>query len=248
MASGIISMKNFNVRLISAAIAAPVLLVGAVVFFSQNSSSQNNKSAELVTASPDSTTATATTLPLTCANGGVCKVDDIGPGGGTIFYDAGSPQPWGQYLEVSPPDAQTKAAWGCPQTLISGTLSDIGAGRDNTNKIIAKCADTRSAAQLAHAYSTTSTQAGDWFLPSRDELNLLCLKYSTGRTDTTKDKKHQTGGCTGNKTPTGGFVSGDYWSSFEDHADDARGQLFNDGVQYDGLKTNIYNVRPIRAF
>lgn len=241
-------MKRFNVRVISAAIAALVVLVGVVVFFSQNNSSQNNNSTEQTNTLPDSTTATTTTLPQTCANGGLCKVDDIGPGGGTIFYDAGSPQPWGQYLEVSPPDAQTKAAWGCPQTLISGTLSDIGAGRDNTNKIIAKCADARSAAQLAHAYFTTSTQAGDWFLPSREELNLLCLKYSTGRTDTTKDKKHQTGGCTGNKTPTGGFVPGDYWSSFEDHADDARGQLFNDGVQYDGLKTNVYNVRPIRSF
>ena len=241
-------MKNFNVRLVSAAIAALVLLVAVVALFSQNSSSQNDNSTEQTNVSPDSTTATAPTLPLTCASGGVCKMDDIGPGGGIIFYDAGSPQSWGQYLEVSPPDAQTKAAWGCPQTLISGTLSDIGAGRDNTNKIIAKCADARGAAQLAHAYFTTSTQAGDWFLPSRDELNLLCLKYSTGRTDTTKDKKHQTGGCTGNKTPTGGFVSGDYWSSFEDHADDARGQLFNDGVQYDGLKTNVYYVRPIRSF
>ena len=31
-----------------------------------------------------------------------CAVDAMGPGGGRVFYDAGSVQPWGRFLEVAP--------------------------------------------------------------------------------------------------------------------------------------------------
>ena len=39
--------------------------------------------------------------PWTCANGGSCVIGDIGPGGGIVFYAEATPQPWGQYMEVS---------------------------------------------------------------------------------------------------------------------------------------------------
>jgi len=33
-----------------------------------------------------------------------CTIGDTGPAGGIVFYDAGSTQPWGRYLEAAPPD------------------------------------------------------------------------------------------------------------------------------------------------
>jgi len=37
-----------------------------------------------------------------CALGGACKVGDVGPGGGTVVYDAGEVKWWGRYLEALP--------------------------------------------------------------------------------------------------------------------------------------------------
>ena len=57
------------------------------------------------TVAPTTTTSTVaptttTTIPRTCANGGVCKLGDTGPGDGVVFYVASSQQSWGRYLEV----------------------------------------------------------------------------------------------------------------------------------------------------
>ena len=45
----------------------------------------------------------------TCSAGTSCQVGDIGPGGGVVFYDAGSSQSWGRWLEASPASCQASA-------------------------------------------------------------------------------------------------------------------------------------------
>jgi len=68
----------------------------------------------------------------------------------------------------------------------------------------------------------------DWFLPSKDELNLIY------------ENLHLKG--------AGGYSSGIYWSSSETHSRYAWGQDFYDGSQY-GINRNFdYRVRPVRAF
>ena len=75
---------------------------------------------------------TTTTVPVTtttlvaCASGGLCRVGDRGPGGGYVFYDAGSTQPWGRYLEVAPSDLGTyqwNDAMNAAQSYAGGGLS-----------------------------------------------------------------------------------------------------------------------------
>jgi len=194
---------------------------------------------------------TAPTIPKTY------NIGDTGPGGGIVFYDAATQQSWGRYLEAAPTDYQvngsrTPVQWGCQGTPTGVTATAIGTGRANTDKIRVECTTADIAADVANKYSTTSTAgapgaAGQWFLPSRDELNELCKRYSNGRTDTTAYSAFQNG-CTGNRSPTGGFAAGLYWSSSEGSAYYAWYQSFNLGDQNYSSKGDTYCVRPVRAF
>ena len=137
-----------------------------------------------------------------CASGGVCAIGDIGPGGGIVFYDAGSPQSWGRYLEAAPKTwnggtSDPRASWGCFDTSISGVSGTaIGTGAANTAAIVAGCFESGIAASLADV--STFGGKSDWFLPSKDELELMF--FNLGRKG------------------VGGFVGNFYWSSSENSA------------------------------
>ena len=124
----------------------------------------------------------------------------------------------------------------------------IGQGFNNTQ--IMKVSGATSLAQAAVlAYAGNST-AGQWFIPSTNELNELC-KYARGQTtggltvpcDTTGTLK------TGITNDLGGFV-GYYWSSSELNSTTAWLQGFSDAVQNGGSKSigTLVYVRPVRAF
>ena len=182
---------------------------------------------------------------------------ETGPGGGIVFYDAGAKQLWGRYLEAAPTDYQVsgdraKVVWGCYEKETGAKATAIGTGKANTATILTNCTTAGIAADVANKYSTTNTAgapgaAGQWFLPSLDELNVLCKIYSNGRTDTTGYRYYQKG-CTGNTAPTGGFAADFYWSSSEYDASAAREQNFNYGYQSASGKNYTGYVRPVRAF
>ena len=196
-------------------------------------------------------TATPTTPTTTIAR--TYQVGDAGPGGGMVFYDAGTKQLWGRYLEVAPTDYQVNGLrasveWGCYETLTGVTATAIGAGKDNTDMIRSKqCAAAGIAADVANKYSTSTAAAGQWFLPSMDELNELCKIYSNGRTDTAQYESNQNG-CTGSTSPTGGFAAAYYWSSSDSLAGHAWGENFGYGIQTNVRKDTASFVRPVRAF
>jgi hypothetical protein len=114
--------------------------------------------------------------------------DNTGPGGGKVFYysKAGftmtDTNEVCHYLEAAPADMPTTLAWASSAFIppgnggtgdwvnISGTGTDIGTGRKNTELILATDVDA-PAAKACKDYSNGGKT--DWFLPSKDELNEL---------------------------------------------------------------------------
>ena len=91
---------------------------------------------------------------------------NIGISGCNIIYDKGSYSDGWRYLEsASTPTA--KYYWGCDGTSIGQTLTDVGAGLANTNRINSICTSTSALAYAAKHY--TYNGYTDWFLGSSEE-------------------------------------------------------------------------------
>ena len=160
----------------------------------------------------------------------VYSIGSTGPGGGIVFYDAGSTLSWGRYLEAatsatSPSWSDLLMPWSGNTNTLVGTSTAIGTGLANTNAAVAQNNTPNKAITICRSY--TGGGKSDWFLPSKDELNQLYTQ----------------------KTVVGEFTVNGYWSSSESSATNAINQYFDNGVQYtiDG-KTTTLRVRPIRAF
>jgi len=114
-------------------------------------------------------------------------------------------------------------------TVTGATATALGAGRADTDLIIAVQGATATsyAAGVARAYSGGGYT--DWYLPSKDELAKLYL----------------------NRAAIGGFVSTgdcDYWSSSEGAANWAWNQGFDNGDQIPWNKSDTSRVRAVRSF
>ena len=191
-----------------------------------------------------------------CADVLICVVGDAGPGGGIVFYDAGSTQSWGRYLEVAcvswqnncvGTTADPRAEWGCFGRIITGADGTaIGAGEQNTTDManpVGGCLESGIAARLADELVLGGQS--DWFLPSKDGLNALC-KWAFGDTVNAVCNNGGPGGLS--LTGFGGFSTGAYWSSSEYDDDFAWYQGFGNGFQLNVTKDTTLYVRPVRAF
>jgi hypothetical protein len=172
--------------------------------------------------------------------GGTPSIGDT-YGGGIVFYilqsgDAGYDADVQHGLIAATEDQSSGIQWFNNGRLIStGAIGTaVGTGAANTTAIISAQGETPTnyAAGLARAY--TGGGYDDWFLPSKDELNLLYLQ------------RVAVGGFSIGTTPSapGGY----YWSSTEYDNNTAWGQNFDNGDQYDNIKNNTNNVRAVRAF
>ena len=155
---------------------------------------------------------------------------DIGPAGGLIFYVKSSYSDGWRYLEAAPASTEwTGKEWGSYGTFIGGTETGIGTGQSNTNTIVIwlnSHSETDRAALVCDAlvYGDYS----DWFLPSKDELNLMRKNlYLAG---------------------VGGFFGNYYWSSSEGDAYSAWTQVFSYNIQGSYDKNYGRLVRAVRAF
>jgi hypothetical protein len=155
-------------------------------------------------------------------------------GGGIVFYvyDGGK-----HGLIAASSDQSTGIRWygGGSFTNTRARADGVGAGFKNTAIIIANqgAVDGNAfAATVCNEYSVTAggVTYGDWYLPSRHELNLLYIQKVAGT--------------------VGGFATNNvlYWSSTEENASYAGVQNFTDGLQSIDGKLFTNYVRAIRAF
>jgi len=202
--------------------------------------------------------AAAIALGKICAEVGICKVGDTGPGGGIVFYDAGSQQSWGRYLEVAPIGwsgvSQDPAAKWCENFSTSVPLNEepgawgeaVGTGKSNTDLMLAGC--TSGAAVVARDYRGGGRS--DWFLPSIDELTVLCEFEIFRATSDSRPICPKSYGLS-----LRSFVWGlSYWSSSRccekgsPYRFHALAQGFGNGITSTSLRSDTYFVRPVRAF
>ena len=184
-------------------------------------------------------------------NGGeeiVYNLRDTGPAGGLIFYINPNYETDGwRYLEAAPQSTEwTSKQWGKNGTLVSGTGTAIGTGKNNTDLIVAvlnaEPADSDRAAQLADALSHGGYE--DWFLPSKDELYEMCWVLHSIRWNGSSAEDNPAYGT----NRVGGFANVFYWSSSEYNRYGAWYQYFNVGVQDYIFKDDYIRVRAVRAF
>lgn len=167
-------------------------------------------------------------------------IGGMGEGGGIVFYyskegfpvySADGSSSTFHYLECSY-DVLGKVGWGIDDSI--NTKNGIGYGKLNTKTISDTSHSTSDcAAKLCLSFSTMNTSAGDWWLPSKDELNLIY-----------ENLKKQ------------GFIEGEgnFWSSSSYNSDYAWFQDFSKGYQndrryyYPSGAPFTHSVRAIRAF
>jgi len=164
------------------------------------------------------------------------KTGYIGPAGGIIFFVKSNHSGGWRYLEAAPEDSPP-LAWGAGDTGepdVKGTTLELGEGLRNTNLIVSLTnpngTDT-TAAQYCFLLSIErdGKKYDDWFLPSLNELNILCrVLKAEGK---------------------GGLKDASYWSSSQSAAKTAWFETFNNGRVYpNGYKGDKLYVRAIRAF
>jgi hypothetical protein len=160
----------------------------------------------------------------------VWVVGKAGPAGGIVFYDAGSQQGWGRWLECAPADVDggnPKVWWnGTAIGIPSAKETGIGTGKANTEAIVAAQGAGSYAASLCQAYSLNGFS--DWFLPSKDELNLMYMKLKV--------------------SGLGSFAAHNYWSSSQGDTYKAWNQYFDNDFQYNSNTYSNFLVRAVRAF
>ena len=144
-----------------------------------------------------------------CLGGIIAYIDDTGEHG----------------LIAAPSDQSTGIRWYNGSYITTGaTGTAIGTGKSNTDKIVQVQGNGNYAAKLCD--DLVIDGYGDWYLPSKGELNEL---YK-------------------NRDVIGGFGTSYYWSSSEYTNYEAWCQYFGSGRQDESSKGNTWKVRAVRAF
>ena len=199
----------------------------------------------------------------TCTPGTDCPIGSTGPGGGRVFYDAGSQQSWGRYLEVAVDGwsgtTTDPATFWCYRDTVYTLASvtdpilraslgeEIGKGKANTIFMLEGCSSAPKISIFQYANRFTGGGKTDWYIPSKSELNELCKFVNYQPTGNVQIA------CRPSSNFRFGFEKSKYWSSSEHEGPNAWYQDFSNGEQgINGKATTMsiymYLTRPIRSF
>jgi len=174
------------------------------------------------------------------------EIGDLGPAGGYIFYDKGYYSDGWRFLEASPANSEFNADWGAWDIIsgnyvwydVEGTETSIGTGKSNTRLIVDmlnELGQTDKSSQICD--SMIVNDFSDWFLPSKDELNLM---YHT---------LHLHGiGHFGQGSGIDPWMNWDYCSSSQSDINHIWGHSFDTGIQTFYGKHSYSRIRAIRSF
>jgi hypothetical protein len=157
------------------------------------------------------------------------KIGDTGPAGGIVFYDKFSSTGGWRYLEAAPKETEQSLQWG--NFHFGTTPRELGAGKKNTQTLVDEGKFTLTAARFC--YDLEYGGYDDWYLPSRDELNLMYENLKLKKLGDFADGKYW----------SSSYWGGNYWGPFF--------QDFSDGNQdaaYFVGKTTSLKFRAIRQF
>jgi hypothetical protein len=164
------------------------------------------------------------------SNRGDYQLGGFGPAGGRIFYDKGAYSNGWRYLEAAPFENEFEGIqWGAYEQNVEGTSTRLGTGKQNTQIVVdylRRIGESGKAAQLCD--SLVIGEYSDWFLPSKDELNLMYENLK--------------------KKGLGEFSNSWYWSSSQIYNLYSWDQYFSDGRQDYYYKYFTHSVRAVRAF
>jgi predicted nucleic acid-binding Zn-ribbon protein len=120
--------------------------------------------------------------------------------------------------------------WGCYTQNIQNTSPAIGTGLNNTKEMLTQCVSAQSignwSAKIADQYTTGNFS--DWYLPSKDELNLIYQNL------------HLKGIGNFSKTVP-------YWSSTQSSNNAGWAQNFGTGAQIQEIKSGYGGTGAVRA-
>lgn len=173
--------------------------------------------------------------------GVVYAINDVGPLGGLIFIiptTVGNTT--GKYFEAAATDLNSTKTWCNLTTTVGTTGAAIGDGRANTDLIAAACTSGAGQDAIDYALTLDSVTYADWFLPSQDELNELCLAAKVTRPGTST--------CGSGSLKSGFVANGLYWSSTEFFSTSGFGQILTSGDSELSGKNLPANVRVVRSF
>jgi hypothetical protein len=150
---------------------------------------------------------------------------------GNVFYIDGT----GLHGLIADPWGFGTSDWGCNGTFAGASGTAVGTGQANTTSIIADItANSCTSAAPAGAFAAQISQwlGPDWYLPSKDEFDLLWTNRVAAGLDAALSPSFP------------------FWSSSEVNTNTNTPVWFFDGTIWDntGVKSDLYTVWPIRSF